>query len=250
MKKISLLFLSLSLILTLASCDIGMKKSENIKGTGEVVSKEYKLEDFKSLNLSKDYKVDIKKGDEFRVEVNTNKNVLEFLKVYVEDGVLYARYKDGIIISETEIELKIVMPVIKDITLNNDVVVNMNGPFQWEGESNINLNNDSRLAGSLITETLNLNLKSDTMIKLIGSADNISAAGESDSKMELALFKVKKGSVSLDNDARCEIMVEDEIQVRLLGESILKVAGGGKINEVEVEEDAKIKRAEYGILYR
>lgn len=241
-KMIGMLIMCLFTIMMTGCTEKGqIGKWKVIQGSGDIKSESYDLKDFSKLNIARDFRVNVKKGDNFEVKVETNSDILEYLDVAVISDTLYAKYKEDVVIDNTIIAMDIVMPSLNDIQVKNDGKVDLNDAFEWDGDFNIELSNDGKLKGHITTNNMNISLNNDAIITLEGSSSSIEASGKSDSRMDLKAFKVVEGTITVVSDASCDIFVTDRINVTAKSEASVNIYGGGIINKVSVEEDASVK---------
>lgn len=79
------LIIILSLAVFLASCDVFFVEE---RGNGDIVVEEWNLSQFDEIDLLGNYDVELIPSDEFRIEVETDENLFEFIEVDVRGGVL------------------------------------------------------------------------------------------------------------------------------------------------------------------
>ena len=82
-KKLILSLVLVGIVAVLMGC------TQSIRGTGEMVTRDFEIEDFNGLDIRGGYHVIWRESDHVGVTVEMQENLFEFLQVSVEEGTLY-----------------------------------------------------------------------------------------------------------------------------------------------------------------
>lgn len=217
-------------------------KGKTIQGQGNIKKQSYHLKNFSKLDIARDFNVKVSNGEEFSISVETNSDIFKYLEIKVANDTLYANYKEDIVIEKTDINMEIVMPVVSNIKLQNDSKLKLQNNFEYSGDFIIDMSNDAELIGALNVDNLKVMLENDATCTLIdGRANTITADLYNDGSIMLKELKVVSGIVNLQNNAKCNIYITDKLDVTAKNDSTVHVYGGGKVNKVDVEEDAVVE---------
>jgi len=93
MKK-SLLFSSLLLALSFIGCNGAFYSS--IIGNGNSIEKEFSVSEFSKVDASHAFEVKISVGEKTSVKIETDENLLKYVKVYVKNNTLYLDVENNV----------------------------------------------------------------------------------------------------------------------------------------------------------
>ncbi|MCH4886464.1 hypothetical protein EZV73_02740 [Acidaminobacter sp. JC074] len=243
MKKIIIMMIVTAL--TLVGCVTkedkrpGQNKDGSYTGVESIETRAYDLKDFKHFNISNDFDTTIEKGDAFKVEVTTNKDVFDKLDISSSSNTLTAKNIKDVWFRETQISLTITCPEVVNFNLDNDAKVMLIGAFSTNEDVSISSQSDTSLTGELSSANLSVRSTSDSRITLSGTTNEIIVTAESDSKINLKDLIGTNASVTLSSDAKCDINVSGEITLNSESSPTLNVHSG-KVNKQTVSEDTII----------
>ncbi|MBL1280510.1 MAG: DUF2807 domain-containing protein [Fluviicola sp.] len=100
----------LSIILLFTSCNI-----DSIKGSNTIITKNYELNEFTSIDVSNTFQLELIQSDDFKIVLKCNDNVAQYVDVFVEDGCLFAKLKPHHSFSNLQLELTVHAPAISKI---------------------------------------------------------------------------------------------------------------------------------------
>lgn len=104
--------MGLALIVTLCSFS---DANAQVKGSGEIVTQEIKVEAFTKIKngLSSDYSIKI--GNKLELKITADKNLIQLIQIEVNDGELYINQKEWIS-STKQIKIEITAPALTQFT--------------------------------------------------------------------------------------------------------------------------------------
>ena len=122
-------FLSLLGVLFLASCDNDddgvLGNGDCVSGTAPITTRSYELQGFTGIRLDQSFDLDLVYDESFSVEAIGEANILEFLTITVDDGILYPRL-EGDCFSDFSIRVTVTAPAVSafDLRGSGNVLVN------------------------------------------------------------------------------------------------------------------------------
>jgi hypothetical protein len=161
-------------LITLSSCVVHELSTEpdndrtKIKGSGKTVSEVRELPNFNSITMNTAGLVKITSGENQYLEITVDENVLEYIKVYVEEEVLIIEIEEKVSISNFELTVDIVMTDLRSLVTNSAGSIRSLNQFE---EDKINLMINS--AGSI-----SLDLKANQLNSMINSAGSLFLRGQ------------------------------------------------------------------------
>lgn len=167
-KIVFLIVAFLTASLLLSSC-INFKLSA-VKGSGEIISQEFDVSDFDSVIFSGIGKIEINQGEEEKLFVEAEENIIDKLDIKVRSEKLYIGMKKGYIsiMPTKDIIFKLTVKDIKDI--------NLSGAGSITGSENMDIETldiDSSGLGNIV-----LSITGNSVTSMISGAGRIDLEGE------------------------------------------------------------------------
>ncbi|MFB6342463.1 head GIN domain-containing protein [Saccharicrinis sp. FJH62] len=254
MKRILLLLLS---VIAFTSC------VEMVEGEGDVISREYNLKDFKGVILDVPGKLSVAQGEK-SIKVTTNKNLFEWLNLYVTDSILHIYLQDKINVWRfDELDFKVTLPDLNFIGLNGsgdieipeevsaggDLKICINGSgdvvakklyaalmeLQIDGSGNIRCDEANTIA-------VNASIDGSGDIRLTGSTRDISVYIDGTGSLLGFDMASKNAAVQIDGNGDCQLSVVDSLDVEIGGsgsvyykgnpETDIRIDGTGTVQKV------------------
>jgi hypothetical protein len=220
----TILMKSITLCLSLVFCTLayGQFWKKQIKGNGELVTKNLRTDSYDAIKLSSSMDVLLVEGTEGDLEITAESNLIEYLDIYESNGTLYLDTKDNSNLYITK-GIKVKVPVEH----LNEIVVTGSGEVYGEtllrsralelsisGSGDIILQSESRILNATVTGSGDMSLTGNTeelVAKVTGSG-------------EIQAFKLKA------NDVKASVTGSGDIYVFVNGGALnASVTGSGDI---------------------
>jgi putative autotransporter adhesin-like protein len=172
MKKIGLSLLTIIMTIVFANPLLAQ-----IKGNGEITKQLYDVEDFDAIVVSGARNVILSQGDEFKVEVETDSNIHDYIKLSVTNGKLSFGFNTEKIKKYKELNFYITAPEYKSIKASGASDVSSNETITGDdlkiicsGASDIDLIVDYNIISSDISGASDVNLSGKVMTNTLESS--------------------------------------------------------------------------------
>lgn len=198
----------------------------SVRGEGPVVSETRSVKDFKGIELGASGDVYFKQAPEFKVVVETQKNIAEILETVVEGGVLKINFKNNIgNVSTDKLIIRVEAPSFERIDLSGSG--NMTAENALTGS-----NLDIKLGGSG-----NISIKEATFSKIeadVTGSGNIDISGTADSgdigvtgsgNINAEKLKAKTVKASITGSGGIDCYAETDLDVSITGSGDVHYAG-------------------------
>jgi hypothetical protein len=122
--------------------------NEKVRGSGNVATESRDLNDFKGVDVSSVFQVEIIAGEDFAVEIEADDNLLPLIKTEVRSGVLHIETVERIK-SRNGLKVRISAPAVEDIRASGASRVDMSGVrnetlrIDTSGASKINVSGET-----------------------------------------------------------------------------------------------------------
>lgn len=246
MKKLLLLLFSLTLTAVLVGCsneknyegENETKTEEKAETESEGMTKTYDIEGFKNFDISSDFKVEIVKGDEYKVEVTTDKDVFDKIDVTLENDTLKANCKPAfsIVNLSKKIEMKVTCKNVKDFKVLNDSSIELKSKFETDENVKIEASNDASFKGELMARNLEIKASNDADVNLMGKFADAKIKASNDAKVDLSNATVENIDATASNDANLVFYANKDVKVSASNSSIVNVLAGNVVEKSETQD--------------
>lgn len=242
MKNLLLLLTAL-LLLNCGGGDINFNLGPAVSGEGPTVKKTIELAPFHSVNLASSIDVTIHKGDQQKVEVEGQQNLIELLNTEVND-------QEWMIIFEKSVKnvkgfkVHITLPELRNANVSGSGDLNGTSDFSTESKSSLSVSGSGNLSFTLnapeivnrVSGSGNLNLTTQSndikasiqgsgTVRIIGNTrhfeGNISGSGD----LECRELKTETAEVKIGGSGDCEINASKSLNASIAGSGDIHYLG-------------------------
>jgi hypothetical protein len=202
------------LLLAVSTSCISSQSAFPVKGSGDLKDKTYSVSDFKGVEVSGGFDVNLEQGNEEKVILSAQENLFEYINVRVEGGILKI-YTDRNVIASRGLKAKIYLKSIESL--------NVSGGGDVVTENILDLPNiDINLSGG---GDLKSTLKTNQM------RCDISGGGDAEFSGEIKKFEAgMSGGGDLNSD-----IASNDISCSLSGGGNVTFKNKEKANEVNID---------------
>ena len=221
--QIKRIFLGLVIAFALNSC------INTIDGNGEITKEQRKVTSFNKIDISGGYEVLINQGNEERLEIEVDENLLEYIKTETNNNTLFISSKKPIG-NATSLKLYITVVDIDDIDVSGAIELNNKGTFKTENLE-IDVSGAADINRDVDVENLTMEMSGASETTLSGTAENfeieISGAGELQAKK----LKTKNTSIDISGAGSAVVHAKKTLKVEVSGAGSVKYKGNPKIEK-------------------
>jgi hypothetical protein len=217
----------------LTSC---MFSGPSINGNGDVKTEKLKTGDFDEIKVSRGMNVYITQGDETKVVVKADENLLDIIETKVEDGALIIRATENI----RKATVKKVYVTTPDISLiKSSSGSNVYSETVLKSEHlDISSSSGSNIKLLISVGSVDASSSSGSNIRLEGKADNFDGDASSGSNIKAKELKSKSCKVEASSGANIWISVKENLKAH--------ASSGGNIFYKGSLSNAEIKKSSGG----
>jgi hypothetical protein len=227
--------LALTLLLLLTSC------FNAIIGSGPVVTKEGSVGQFTGLDVSHAFNVRITQSDQCRVQIKTNENLIPYLLLENDGGILRIGFRHGMHITNTTSEAIIEMPSVREIHFSGATNGELIG--DWSMSSlRVDMSGASRLKGSVNIEDLKADLSGASSVSLQGSGARIDLSASGASGFEMRDFAAGDATIDMSGASHAFITVNGNLNCELSGASSVRYRGDPKLGSLNTSGASSVHR--------
>ena len=235
LKSVSSLFV---MILFLTSCNA--QSFGRVKGNGNVVNKTRNVGSFEQLGVGGSFDVLLKKGDEGKIDIKIEDNLLPYLITEVKNGKLKIKWKSGTNIS-TRKSVNLVVyfkeinaigvsgasdVVVKDVIKSDDFEVAVSG----SGDIELGIN----------TNSLNTSVSGSGDIDLSGTTKSFEASVAGSGDIDAYELISDKAKLKISGSGGMTLTVNKELEARVSGSGDIRYKGNPKIEDIKVSGSGNV----------
>lgn len=201
--------IALFLLVMAAGCT-GCINFNTVVGSGHVVSTNFDLAGFQSIDASSAFQVEVKSGDHFAVSVSTDDNLLEYLRVWNDGGCLRLGLRPNTGVSSTALKAEVVMPRLTGVTASgatrvhfepfamDDFQMDASGASSVDGKirannAHIECSGASKVEMSVKAKSAQIGCSGASKVEIFGDASSVDLNGSGASHLWCATFSAKGG---------------------------------------------------------
>ncbi len=193
-----------------------------IIGSGNVRTQEITLSDFKAIQASSGFNVQITQSSTYSINITADDNVLNYILVNKTDNLLTIRLKPGISFTTSTLKAEISTPDLTSVQFSGGVVGNA---------QDIKLTHDF-IAG----------LSGGSRLTMTGQASNLTATASGGSTLSMLDFKVYNAGINFSGGSQGTINVDGTLNAILSGGSHLSYTGNPTLGNIETSGGASISK--------
>ena len=231
MKNLEVYSVILLTMILMTSCqDRGNNGLFNcIEGEGDVVTQELLINEFTSVKSRGTSQVYITQGNEIKVEVEGQQNIIDNIEVDIQNGVWEIEF-DKCQRNFTDLKIYITMPIIKSLEVSGSgdmfgqdafVVDDIDLKVDGSGSIDVAIDGatevDARISGS-------------GKIKLEGTTNYLGSKISGSGDLEAYDLEANIGNLKIVGSGDAEVTVYDELDVRIEGSGDVYYKGNPIIN--------------------
>lgn len=212
-----------------------------IIGSGNLESETFNFSDFTEVEAHNGFQVEITKSSTFSVEITTDDNVQEYIKVTKSGEMLEIGLELGRIYGSVTLIAKITMPDLYKLDLSGGSRASITG-FSSSHDFGVELSGGSRIEGDIAAADAEFDLSGGSQVVLSGSADDLDVNSSGGSQLDLEAFSVNNADVNLGGGGRATVNVNGTLDVNLSGGSKVLYVGEPTLGDIDLSGDSTVSK--------
>ncbi len=229
----------LGAVLIAACSGVETTATPMVKGSGNLVTRDLRLTDFSEVQASGPLRVDVTRGEAFRVSVTADDNAIELLRVERQGRALSLDLKPGSY-SNLTLRVAVVMPDLTRLQLGGASTGTISG-FK-PASLDLKLLGASQLTGRLEAGAVNLTVAEASRATLGGAAETVDVVASGAGHANLGDLAARSGRASLKEASTAILNLEDRLDADLRSASTLYYVGNPSLGTVSSVEGAVVRR--------
>lgn len=215
---------------------------ERIAGSGNVVTQEFDLSGFDKVDISYGFITSVRQGDAFGVVIRIDDNLLDELRVEVEEGMLVIGFQPhhAYNIQNATMQAVVVMPKLTGLDLSGGTRTTITG-FASDSELDINLSSGSVLRGDIQAGDTKIDASGAGRLDLNGSANRLHVEASGTSRVDLSNFSVREATVEASGGSKVSLNASGTLNAEASGGTQILYAGNPTLGQIDTSGGAQIK---------
>lgn len=217
---------------------------EVVRGSGNVVSRDFDLAGFDKVDVSHGFMVDIRQGDDFSVVVGIDDNLVEYLRVEKQGSAL----EIGLDSSRKHISydltthgtVAITMPELAGLELSGASHGTVSG-FKSTDELTVELSGASHLSGDIEAGDARFDISGASHLTLSGSSGDVIIDASGASHVDLADFAVADASVDASGASHVTVNPSGRLDAEASGASHVEYVGRPSLGRIDTSGGSSIE---------
>lgn len=237
--KIKLVLSSLIIILFVATgCAQNYGK---VKGNGKVINETRNVGNFDQVSVSGSFDVFLVKGNEGKVDIKIEENLLPYIVTEVDNGKLKIRWKRGTNISTTKsTQVTVYFKDINGIGVSGSSDVVAKDKIR-SNEFSVSVSGSGDIDFEIETDRLKASVSGSGDLDISGSAKNITASVAGSGDIDAYGLKADSADLKISGSGGMTITVENELKVRVSGSGDIKYKGNPRIEDIKVSGSGSVR---------
>lgn len=212
-----------------------------ITGSGNLVSENYQLTNFTSIEAHNGFDVHISKSNEYNIQIITDDNIQKYVEVELSGRTLHIQLQPGLAYGFVSLRANISLPNLSGMGLSGGSRGSITG-FDSPEAFSLALSGGSELTGDIVAGNVDIDASGGSYVSLNGEGDNLYANGSGGSRLLLNSFAVDNANITLSGGGQCNINASGMLSVFLSGGSVLRYLGFPTFGQIELSGGSSIER--------
>lgn len=219
---------------------ITAQKYGKVVGSGKMIEKTRNVGSFDAVGVSGSFDVFLVKGNEGKIDIKTEENLLPYLVTKVENGKLKIRWKKGTSIRTTKsTQVTVYFKDINGISVSGSSDIVAKDKIR-SNEFTASVSGSGDIEFEIETDHLTASVSGSGDLDISGSAKNITASVAGSGDIDAYGLKADSADLKISGSGGMTITVEKELKVRVSGSGDIKYKGNPKIEDFKVSGSGNV----------
>ena len=211
----------------------------HVDGNGKIVKEERKVSGFKSISVKNAIHLLITQGDEEKVVVETDENILPHLYTEVSEGELKIGIKGSV--SHTKmLNVYVTVKQLNGLETSSAAKATSENKLKT-GDLKISSSSGSAVKIEIDCSSLNIDMSSGSAVVIKGTAKAITADCSSGSALATSDLKVEKGDLDGSSGAAMVVQITKEVKAQASSGAQITVSGNPAIRDTDSSSGGSVR---------
>jgi hypothetical protein len=237
---------ALLMILSLSACGAPFQPttslSQELTGSGKVVTQAVSLSDFDVLEVNGNMQVEVLPGDHYAVSVSADDNLIQHVSITQRGRQLILGLSPAVKYHSVSGSLKaiVTLPRLSGVTANGNSEVRLDA---LRGDNiQITTSGNSEVRGALAANSARVVASGNSYIALTGSTPDLQVNGSGNVLVDLSRLAAGNAHATLTGLAQATVNVQNRLDYRLSGLGHLTYMGHPRIGDCRISGSAQVSQ--------
>ncbi|OQP62081.1 hypothetical protein A3860_29460 [Niastella vici] len=226
MKKIA--FVLLAAVVLLNACIDGHR----VKGDGSMTSKTFQPGNFNGVELSAGFDVFLTQGSAADVRIEAEQNILSYIDVRVENGVLDIDSKEHVWLDPSRtVKVYITSPTYKSIENSGSGHVTGQTKITHDGTLNISSSGSGEMSLDVDAPEIEANVSGSGTVSLSGDTKKINADVSGSGGISALNLKSEESELGISGSGNIDVYSSIKLDANISGSGKIRYKGTAQVNK-------------------
>ncbi|MEJ8757568.1 head GIN domain-containing protein [Pontibacter sp. H259] len=197
-------------------------------GNGNLQAQTRKVSDFRGVNVSGGFSVEIKQGNNEELRIEAEENLLDNIKTVVRNGVLHI-YSEGSINTSKGMKAYVTVKELNKVSISGGVKVVGLSTFKTS-EFDLDMSGGSNVKLAIDAKTIDVDMSGASKITLTGKANDVTLDMSGASNVDARELAAKNVKVGASGASHVKVNASETLSINASGASHVAYAGTPKID--------------------
>ncbi|MCC9135001.1 head GIN domain-containing protein [Pontibacter silvestris] len=235
MKLLNLSLASVVSGMLFTSCNFGINC---VQGEGDVVTRNLNLDTFTGVSVSGSTEVYIQRGNEQRVELEGQANILDLLETEIDNDEVFQVGFNGCVSDHKTVKVYITMPELEYAAVSGSGLVELQDSFRAD-DFKARVSGSGEIVARIAANNISARTSGSGSILLAGITNELELGLSGSGKVRAYDLQTNAAEVDISGSGSAEVAVEEDLEVEISGSGkvyykgepdiISDVSGSGKV---------------------
>ena len=196
----------------------------HIRGEGPTITREFDLRNFDGVHNGFACDVELTRGNDYKVVVEGQENIIDNLKLEVEGGNLKIKY-DRMVRRADKVTIFITMPALTDVALSGSGNLKTTNHFSNSGDLDVSLSGSGNVFLNIDSRTVDTRMSGSGSVEFDGEAEALAIAISGSGNLNAQDFETKECEVRISGSGNATVYVSDRLDARISGSGNIRYRG-------------------------
>lgn len=195
-----------------------------LTGSGNPVTNEYEFTDFDELSIESAFEGTVTRGDDYRVSVTVDDNLVERLQVEQTGGRVRIGFDEPVNAGNATLRYEITLPALVDLRASGASRATLSG-FNTSEALTLEASGASRIEGDITAGDVDFDASGASNIAVVGQGGTLRAHASGASTIDLSQFPTANGDVEASGASTIIVNTGGELNAEASGASNIEYMG-------------------------
>ena len=212
----------------------------NVRGSGNLVTREMDFSGFKRLDISSAFVVDVTRSDTYSVVITVDDNLVDHLDVSMRGDTLYVGMDNISLLGQVTLRAKITMPTLEGLQTSGASKVTATG-FRSSARFDLDVSGASSFDGEIDSGDVHMRVSGASSVTLDGSGGNADIGVSGASRARLEGFALQDVDVEASGASSATVNVAGRLNAAASGASTILYVGNPQLGRIEQSGASSVK---------